>query len=161
MMSLHQFIDLTPSSPDEQGFPTEIAWSLSSGEIKSVLVLPDEDWEPWENCDFDTDVQHLMDQGVTAADIVRELNDDLNGQTVYVDGLDDDPGLLEKLFEACGEDLAFELATLSQLYPDLESESLYTLRMEIAEENNLEIRHSEGAIHSLLLLNARLSNEEL
>lgn len=161
MTPLIQFMDLTPSSPDETGFPTEVSWSLSNGQIKTVLVLPDESWEPWDNCDHDVDLQHLMDQGVTAADIVGELNDDLNGQTIYVDGLDDDPALLEKLFESCGEEPAFEIATLSELFPSENRESLYAERQEIADEHGLELRHSEGSVHSLLLLNHRRSSEEL
>ena len=32
------FIDIEASSPDENGFPISISWSLADGQLKSVLI---------------------------------------------------------------------------------------------------------------------------
>ena len=158
-MILPQFIDLSASSPDEQGYPTEIAWSLPDGSIKCVQILPDDDWSPWDNHDADTDVQHLMDHGVSCMDIVRELNDDLNGQTVYSDGLDFDSELLEKLYESCGEEPAFELTTISELFPDTDNDLIYDQLRQIAEQNSLDLQNSEDTVRALLYANHNLTAE--
>ena len=151
-MTLHQFIDLSASSPDEEGYPTEIAWSLPDGSIKYVLILPDDDWEPWDNSDADTDVQHLMDHGVSSMDIVRELNDDLNGQTVYTDGLDYDSELLDKLFESCGEEPAFEIATVSELISASTSDDIFERLRLTAEAYSLDLQNSEDTVRGLLFM---------
>ena len=75
------FIDIEASTPDSNGFPTSISWSLADGQLKTVLIIPDDDWEPWDNTDPDVDLQHLFDQGVSGPDAIRELNEDLDGQT--------------------------------------------------------------------------------
>jgi len=155
------FLDIAPSCPDEQMYPTEIAWSLTDGQIKSTLILPDDDWEPWDHIDHDTDVQLLMDQGASAMDVVRELNADLDGETVFVDGLDNDPLLIERLFEACGEEPSFEIASIGELFLSHAYEQLLHARNEIANEYGLDIRHPEDAVRSLLQLNARVSTDDL
>lgn len=151
-MSFPIFLDIESSTPDEGAFPTSIAWSLPDGLIKSVLICPDDDWEPWDNCDAEVDLQHLMDQGVSGADIIRELNDDLSGQTVFVDGLDDDEALLEKLFDSFGSDPDFEIATLSQLYSDMENETILDQLRTLSEQHEMSMNEAEDKVRALLFL---------
>jgi len=150
------FIDINASQADDNAFPTSIAWSLPDGTIKSVIISPDSDWDPWDNASPEVDIQHLMDQGVSGPDVIREMNEDLDGQTVFVDGLDEDELLLELLFETYDNTLGFELATISKLNPQYSFEDLLVLRRQIADEYQFNLDLAEENIQALLHLSERL-----
>ncbi len=156
-MDLPVFIDLECSSPDEDAFPVAISWSLRDGAIKSVIIMPDDDWSPWDNSASDIDLDHLFDQGVSGPDIIRELNDDLSGQTVFFDGLDEDALLLEKLYETYKEEPAFEVSVLSTLTTDYDFETLLDIRRDIAEQQQLDLNDSEDNVRSLVFLAESIS----
>jgi len=158
-MKLPVFVDIETSHSDEGGYPTAIAWSLSDGSIKSVQIIPDDEWDPWDNAGADVDVQHLMDQGESGPEIIRELNQDLCGQTVFVDGLDDDEHLLEYLFDTYSNAPDFELASLSQLMPGVDIEDLLTMRQQIASEHQLDIGLLDDNIRAMLFLFKQLSSK--
>ncbi len=155
------FLDIIPSSPDDGMYPTEIAWSLEDGQLKSVLILPDDDWEPWDNASYETDVQHLFDHGETPADIVSELNDDLSGHTVFIDGLDDDTKLLELLFESCNQEPDFELAPVTELFLDDKLETILRLRNEVAATRGLDLHQCADTVKSLIFVASERSKKEL
>jgi len=157
-MALPVFIDIKTSHNDEGGFPTAIAWSLPDGSIKSVLIVPDDEWEPWGNSGPEVDVQHLLDQGESGLEIVREINQDLSGQTAFIDGLDDDEFMLERLFETYNNAPDFELATLTQLLPGNDIESLLAIRSQIADEYQFDIHHIDDNIRAMLYLFEQLSS---
>lgn len=146
------FLDIESSSPDENAFPTSITWSLPDGQLKSVLIIPDDEWNPWDNINNDIDLQHYFDQGVSGPDVIRELNEDLDGQTVFVDGLDDDENLLELLFDTYQSDIGFEIATLRELFQKTDIEIVLTLRNEIANEYQLDIESIEDKVRALIFL---------
>jgi hypothetical protein len=146
------FLDIEMSTPDDNGFPTSISWSLPDGQLKSVLIIPDDEWDPWENANPEIDLQHLFDQGVSGPDVIRELNEDLDGKTVYVDGLDDDELLLEKLFDTYEQSIGFEIATVSELFPKHNIEHILALRNEIAREYQLELESIEDKVRACIFL---------
>ena len=146
------FIDIEASTAEENGFPTAISWSLPDGQLKSVLIIPDDEWDPWENADAGIDLQHLFDQGMTGHDIIRELNEDLDGQTVFIDGLDEDEQLLEKLFDTFQQSMGFEIAPLTELFNQHDLENLLLLRDDIARECQLDLELIEDKIRSLIFL---------
>ena len=150
------FMDIEFSSAEDGQFPTIVSWSLPEGTLKSVLILPADEWDPWNNVDSNIDIQHLFDQGVTPTDIAREINDDLGGKTVFVDGLDADEALLEKLFDACGGDPDFELASLSQFDPSYGLEELLELRNDHAEQNELDPSISEDNVRAMLFMSQNI-----
>ena len=150
------FMDIEFSSAEDGQFPTIVSWSLPEGTLKSVLILPADEWDPWNNVDSNVDIQHLFDQGVTPTDIAREINDDLGGKTVFVDGLDADEALLEKLFDACGSDPDFELASLSQFDSSYGLEELLELRNDYAEQNELNPAISEDNVRAMLFMSQNI-----
>jgi len=152
------FLDIDASNADDNAFPTSIAWSLPDGTIKSVIICPDTDWEPWDNSSPDVDIQHLMDHGVSGPDIIREMNEDLDGQTVFIDGLDEDEQLLELLFETYNDSFGFEIATLTQLHPKSQLEEMLAIRSQIANEYQFNLDLAEENIQALLHLSERLEN---
>ncbi len=146
------FIDIEASTPDENGYPLSISWSLADGQLKSVLIIPDDEWQPWENVDSEVDLQHFFDQGVSGPDVIRELNEDLDGQTVYLDGLDEDEVLLEKLFETYQQSLGFEIATVNELFQKHDIETIIAIRNEIAQEYQLDIELIEDKVRALIFM---------
>ncbi|MFT7185103.1 MAG: hypothetical protein ACI84K_000475 [Pseudohongiellaceae bacterium] len=160
LMTHPLFIDIEASHADDNAFPMSISWSLPDGTLKSVIISPDSDWNPWENASPDVDIQHLLDQGVSGPDVIREINDDLDGQTVFVDGLDEDELLLELLFETYDNTLGFEIATVAQLHPQHDFEDLLLLRRQIAEDFQLNLDLAEENIQALLHLSERLEADK-
>ena len=146
------FLDIDVSTPDENGFPTSIAWSLPDGQLKSVFIIPDDEWDPWDNADPDVDLQHLFDHGVSGPDVIRELNEDLDGQTVYVDGLDEDELLLEKLFDTYQQSLGFEIATAQQLITKHNLDTILDLRHVTAREYQLDMESIEDKVRAFIFL---------
>tara|TARA_R110001592_G_scaffold171325_1_gene409614 strand:+ start:14777 stop:15262 length:486 start_codon:yes stop_codon:yes gene_type:complete len=144
------FIDIEASTPDENGFPISISWSLADGQLKSVLIIPDDEWEPWDNIDPGVDLHHLYDQGVSGPDVIRELNEDLDGQTVYIDGLDEDESLLDKLFDTYEQSLGFEIATVNELFPRHNIENILSIRSEIAREYQLDPESIEDRVRAFI-----------
>jgi hypothetical protein len=145
-------IDIEASSADELAFPLAISWSLPDGQLKSVLVIPDDEWDPWENVDAHVDLQHHFDQGTTGADIIRELNEDLDGLTVFIDGLDADEALLERLFDTFQQSMGFELAPLTELFQDKALDDILDMRLEIAGQYQLDMDSIEDRVRAFIFL---------
>lgn len=146
------FIDIEASTAEETSYPIAISWSLPDGQLKSVLVIPEDEWEPWDNADPGIDVQHLFDHGMTGADIIRELNEDLDGLTVFVDGLDEDERLLEMLFDSFQQSIGFELAVITELFSGHTLENILFMREDIAREFQLDLETIEDRIRAHLFL---------
>jgi hypothetical protein len=146
------FIDIEASAPHENGFPISISWSLADGQLKSVLITPDDEWDPWDNADPEVDLQHLFDQGVTGPDVIRELNEDLDGKTVYVDGLDEDELLLEKLFDTYQQSFGFEIARVNELFPRHDIEKILSMRNDIARDYQLDPESIEDKIRAFIFM---------
>ncbi|MCP5208850.1 MAG: hypothetical protein H7A01_16765 [Hahellaceae bacterium] len=115
-MSTPIFADIEASMNDASGFPTAICWSLANGEIKSVLIIPEDEWlEDEENIEPHVNMRELYNHGVPVLDIIREMNEDLDGKTVYMPGHYFENEWLEKLFAAYNIDPSFEPLPLAEL----------------------------------------------
>lgn len=146
------FIDIEASTADENGFPVAISWSLPDGQLKSVIIIPDDEWDPWDNADPELDLQHLFDQGVSGPDVIRELNEDLDGQTIFVDGLDEDEALLEKLFDTYQQSMGFEIATLNHLFPKHNIEDILSMHRQICSDYQLDTESIEDKVRAFIFL---------
>ncbi|GAA0851527.1 hypothetical protein GCM10009113_35790 [Marinobacter szutsaonensis] len=151
-MSLPRFLDIEYCQTDDVLFPTAIAWSLGDGQMKAVVIAPDESWLPDDGDPGDTDIRYLMEQGVPLIELVRELHEDLPDQTVYVDGLDPDEILVDLIFSAVGHEAPFEIAPISDLITGLDIESLEDRRHQLMIEEGLEPQLPENGVYALLLL---------
>ncbi|MBD3639960.1 MAG: hypothetical protein HUJ18_03105 [Marinobacter sp.] len=151
-MSLPRFLDIEYCQTDTALFPTAIAWSLADGQMKTVVIAPDESWLPEDEEPGDLDLQFLMEQGVPIIELVRELHEDLPDQTVYVDGLDPDEILVDMIFSAVGHEPPFEIAPISELITGLDVESIEDRRHQLMIEEGLEPQLPENGVYALLLL---------
>ncbi|MCK0106338.1 hypothetical protein [Marinobacter sp. S0848L] len=151
-MSIPRFLDIEYCQTDDALFPTAIAWSLEDGQMKSVVIAPDEAWVP-DGADLgDIDLFYLEEQGVPILELVRELHEDLPGQTVYVDGIDPDETLADLIFEAVKQEAPFEIAPIADLITDLDSDTLEDRRRELMFEEGLEPQLPENGVYALLLI---------
>ncbi len=120
--------------------------------MKSVVIAPDEAWIP-EGADLgDIDLFYLEEQGVPVLELVRELHEDLPGQTVYVDGMDPDEILADLIFEAVKQEAPFEIAPIAELVTDLDAGTLEDRRRELMFEEGLEPQLPENGVYALLLI---------
>ncbi|WP_250657774.1 hypothetical protein [Alkalimarinus coralli] len=147
-----QFLDIESSSYDEDCFPICIAWSLPDGQIKNVLVMPDDDWSPHNSTLPEETLQHLYDNGVSGIDIIREMNGDLDGIPVYIDGIDYDTELLEKLYETFDEEPTFELTPVTSLFTNKSFEEIIDNKNQIIQDNNFNTEQAEHNVLSLLIM---------
>ncbi|QSP94149.1 hypothetical protein LPB19_13260 [Marinobacter salinisoli] len=151
-MSIPRFLDIEYCQTDDALFPTAIAWSLEDGRMKTVIITPDEDWLPADGDLGDIDLRYLEEQGVPLLDVVRELHEDLPDQTVYVDGLDPDEILVDKLFSAVAQEAPFEIAPISELITGLDTDTLEDQRRQLMIDEGLEPQLPENGVYALLLM---------
>lgn len=97
------FIDFECSSPDEDGFPIAVCWSTSDGQVKSTLITPEDEWLDSQSHQFDDariSIDDLMLHGVSALEVIRELQGDIDTDVIYVDGNGEDEHWLDLLFDS-------------------------------------------------------------
>ena len=102
-MKLPCFGDFEASGLDEDSFPIEVAWSLSTGEIHSYLICPEPDWTHWDDVAegmHGISLETLREKGKSPAEITDQMNHDLDRETLYFDGGDYDKRWLSRLFQA-------------------------------------------------------------
>jgi hypothetical protein len=151
-VSIPRFLDIEYCQTDDALFPTAIAWSLENGQMKTVVIAPEEAWLPDDGDLGDTDLLYLEEQGVPLLELVRELHEDLPDQTVYVDGMDPDELLIDLIFSAVSQDAPFEIAPVAELIEGLDSESVEDRRRQLMFDEGLEPRLPENGVYALLLL---------
>ncbi len=148
------FLHIETNVFDDSGFPTAIAWSLPDTRIKSVLIIPEDDWlehydaqEGNRNLDLD----NLYNQGASPIDIVRELEIDLDGQYVYLLNDHQQISLLEQLFDAAQADLPFEPAPAAEFFDTTEN-TLEERLEQISLSHSLNKQDAHDTVMALLLL---------
>ncbi len=159
-MQIPLFIDVEASSLEENSYPIACAWSLPDGRIKNVLIIPEDDWEDWDVCTEDVhglSREHLFLHGHTCKDVAQEMNEDLDGETVYCHDYYYDQLWIQRLFDAAGSDPQFELAPFSERFPELDEYALEDYRRDLQEELNLRPHQAEEEVHLLQRLYLRLT----
>lgn len=140
--------------------PLAICWSLPDGQIKHTLIQPLESWggDHTELGDYDIDTLHAS--GERPLDVLRELEADHSGDTVYINGLNDDEEALERLFDEYGIAPFIALEPLSSLYPDCDQEEWSERRGELLQEQGLTPMQADHEMLVMLILHRRLNGEE-
>jgi len=151
-VSIPRFLDIEYCQTDDALFPTAIAWSLADGQMKTVVIAPEQAWLPDDGDLGDTDLLYLEEQGVPLLELVQELHQDLPDQTVFVDGMDPDEILIDLIFSAVDQEAPFEIAPVSELISNLDSVTLEDRRRQLMFEEGLEPQLPENGVYALLLL---------
>lgn len=151
-MRLPQFLKFEFDDNGPRLFPTAVAWTLTDGSIKYVVLMPDEDWLPDDEDERVLDDEFFLQQGVSPLDALREMNEDLAETTVYVDGLDPDEDLLDYLCDTLGKEPSFEVAPMDSLLSHLGFEAMADRYRELMAQQTLDPRVAENAVYAQLLL---------
>lgn len=152
------FIDFECSSPDEDGFPIAVCWSLPDGQVKSTLIAPDDQWLSSNNHLFDDeriDLDDLMLHGVSPLAVVREMQADIDADTIYSDTLGEDGHWLDMLFSAYEIEPTFQIEPASSLY-EQSFEHWQDLKQQWLEEQGLDAYQSEANVIAMLNLHQQL-----
>lgn len=155
------FIDFECSSPDDDGFPIAVCWSLPDGQVKSTLITPEDDWLHSQHHHlFDDErvtLDDLMMHGVSALDVIREMQADIEEDTVWSDGQGEDHRWLEMLFSAYNMEPSFQLTAAPGLY-NMEFEHWQENKQQWLQDQGMDNHHSEANVVAMLNLHQQLED---
>lgn len=147
-------LDIEASGFGRDSYPVEVGFVLPDGRSWCTLIRPRPEWTHWDpaaekvhRISRATAVAHGRD----VADVARQLNERLRGQTLYCDGWAHDFTWLAALFEAAGQTPRFKLDNLRALLSDREAASWAVLKQQVATEMRMP-RHRASADAKLLQL---------
>lgn len=153
------FIDFECSSPDADGFPIAVSWSTPDGQIKNTLITPEEDWLDNHSPLFDDGritPDELMLHGVSALEVIRELQSDIDSDVIYSDGAGEEEHWLDMLFDSYQMNLQFAVEPASSLY-EIGSEHWLDLKHEWQAERGMDAYTAEANVVAMLHLHANLT----
>lgn len=116
MNDIPLFMDFEASGLSSESYPIQVAWSATDGSVTECWFIEPEPTYGWaleEAWDASAERVHgipfttLLEQGKPAAMIAARMNEQLDGQTVYVDGGAFDRVWCEQLFAAAGLEQQF------------------------------------------------------
>jgi hypothetical protein len=151
-LPIPHFLDIEYCQTEDALFPVAIAWSVENGQMKTVVVAPDDEWIPEDGDLGDVDLLYLEEQGVPLIEIVHEMHQDLPDKTVYVDGLDPDEVLIDLIFSAVESEAPFEIVGIESLVTSLSREQLDDRRRQLLIDEGLEPQLPENNVYALLLI---------
>ncbi|EAT13481.1 hypothetical protein HF888_08595 [Bermanella marisrubri] len=124
-MEYPRFLVLEANSFEENAYPIAASWSIADGQLKAILIHPEEEWTDWDSSNEDRhgiNREQLTMTGETVLDVIRELNEDVDKQPVYVT----EPYLysnwLNTMYDAYGSEVPFDLITATELFGMTETE---------------------------------------
>jgi hypothetical protein len=147
------------NTPDETGYPVSVTWTLPSGEIKSSLIIPDEEWQDEEEVqgswmDFDPDFLDV--EGHAAKAILEEMQRDLAGETLFTPDIALTQQCMQRLYEAVDSVSDWKCLPIFELFDAVSAEELELSRHEFIELLGLEPHRAESQVRLWLELSARL-----
>lgn len=123
-MQLPTILDIEASGFGRGSFPIEVGFVAPDGTPFCGLVRPEPDWLHW---DAAAEALHgisrelLQSRGRPPRWMAEQLNERLQGQTVYCDGWGMDYPWLSKLYDAAGLQPGFRLDDLRRLLTEDEA----------------------------------------
>lgn len=156
MASLPIFISAVANSTDEPHFPLLFTWSTHDGQVKEVLVIPDDDWLHEHSIEpnlQNLDEQQLYEFGYEAQDILNEWAAELDTDTFYAVDEQTVETLVEALYDTKGLDPAFEVLSIEQWFSERDI-NLHRAREEQGDSTPLHLLSPDEQIMSLLQLAA-------
>lgn len=133
-------IDIEASGFGGTSYPIEIGIALSTGEKYCSLIKPVSNWTHWS---LQAEQTHhisrelLQQKGKPALQVARELNQFLQGLTVYSDGwVVDKPWLIE-LFAAARINTSFSISALEFILSEHQMEIWHKTKKHLVKELGL------------------------
>ena len=136
-------IDVEASGFGPESYPIEIGIALEDGQKYCSLLLPHEDWTHWDD---DAEGVHriprdiLESYGKPLHEVANELNELLEGKTVYTDGWVVDKPWILKLFYECSIEPKFSTSPLEMILTEPQMAIWHDTKDKILAEMDLK-RH--------------------
>lgn len=140
---LPYIIDIEASGFGGQSYPIEVGVALSDGERFCSLITPAPGWTHWD--EGAENVHHitrgtLESCGKPAQEVARQLNNLLEGKTLYSDGWVVDKPWLTTLFHEAGESMKFSVSPLELILSEQQMEHWHETRERVSAESSMR-RH--------------------
>lgn len=140
-------IDVEASGLGGRSYPIEVGLITSAGETYCSLVRPQPGWTHW---DEQAEAVHHISRAVLlahsrpAAEVARQVNLLLRGQTVYSDAWGNDLSWLGKLFDAADLPMQFRLESSRALLDDAQAVRWAATREQVIAELKLARHRASG-----------------
>ncbi len=161
-MTLHSIIDVEASGFGSTSYPIEVGIVLPCGSSYCSLISPEPDWTHWAS---DAQTIHgitrdaLRLHGKPASTVAGQLNERLNGQTVYTDAWYHDYQWLARLFDAANMQPHFKLQDLRTLLDEKALACWQTTRETVMQELKLDRHRASNDARVLQQTLARVSTQ--
>ena len=140
----HPFIiDVEASGFGATSYPIEIGVAMEQSQNFCTLILPAPDWTHW---DEGAEKVHRVSRdileiyGKPMQEVANQLNELLEGKTVYTDGWVVDKPWLTTLFYTAGVPMKFEVSSLEIILSEKQMEIWHETKDKVIEEMELK-RH--------------------
>ena len=150
--SLPCVLDIEASGFGRGSYPIEIGFVLPDGTAFCTLIAPDSGWTHWDD---QAERIHgisrslLQRHGRSALEVAVELNQRLDGRTVYCDNWAHDYAWLARLYESAEISPRFKLRHLRELMSENEAERFDDTRRVVAR--NLQLRRHRASSDARVL----------
>lgn len=142
-------LDFEASGLASESYPIQVAILIDGDQCFDWFIQPMSDWDYW---DLNAEAIHgysrpyIIDKGVSVKRVAAELNERLDGHTVFSDAAKWDRFWLGRLYEAANLTPSFELIDLSEL---LSRDQLYRFNMvfeELVSTDEYRPHHAEDDV---------------
>lgn len=136
-------VDLEASGFGAESYPIEVGVITDTGKKYCRLIRPQPDWLHWsqEAEDLHGISRKLLKiKGFSPAQICDELNQLLNGKTIYSDGWVVDHSWMIKLFSAARVQMGFRLSPLEVILTEPQMEAWHQTKSILISQSDCE-RH--------------------
>jgi len=143
IVQVPNIIDIEASGFGALAYPIEVGYVLSNGERYCALIRPFEHWTHWSD---DAEAVHkiprqtLLERGKSPSAICCELNEQLQGATVYSDAWVVDKPWLNRLFHDAGIPMQFFISPIELILDERQFEHWPDVRDAVITEHEIE-RH--------------------
>jgi len=141
MKTSHPYIiDIEASGLSSHSYPIEIGFVLGDGKKFCSLIKPAPSWTSWDSA---AEAMHqisrevLETHGKSVNEVAHELNEMLEGMTLYSDGWSVDKPWLTKLFHAAGIEMKFNVSPLEIILSEGQMASWHQTKDRVIAEHNL------------------------
>lgn len=147
-------IDIEASGFGSDSYPIEIGVALSTKQRFCRLIRPQPDWLHWSE---EAQALHgisrnvLLDIGVSVNQVCLELNQLLDGQTVYSDGWVVDSPWLNRMYESAGISMNFKISPLEVILNEMQMDLWHPTKDKLLASSH-ESRHRASNDAALILL---------
>jgi hypothetical protein len=147
-------LDIEASGFGRNSYPIEVGFVLPDGHSYCTLIRPEPKWVHWD--ESAEQLHHIprniiVERGLEAEIVARQLNAKLAGQTVYSDGWANDYTWLGILFDAANMQPHFRLDNLRALLSEEEAEQWHLVKQQVSSERGTQ-RHRASSDARLLQL---------